>query len=669
MSTNTAPYGSWESPVTPESFTERTVTISQLRMDGADIYWVEDNPQREGRSVLLRRDAMGQTMEALPLLEGARLVTVETSVHGRGGRAYAVRDGFLVVSDGFDNRVYGFRVSDRGRTLVPLTPLSDRRYGDFEIDHSRGLVYAVEEDRSPVKEGGDPRNCLVAIPLDGSAARSPEKILTVFDGTDFVSSPTLSHDMERLAWISWDRPDMPWTRSVLHVGALGSDGLLLSDVKLVDHRDVCVYEPRWALDGDLIHVDDSTGWANFYRTEGFERRAGEPHDAWETRLRTRALHPAGQAFSQPHWLLGNHTYDNLDSNHLVCTWVEDGEQHLGAMRLDNGLLEEWQLGWWPVGNVASDSGRVIFLGDSPQNPPSIVEVVDREAIVIRPSSEMTIPAGCTAIPHHIDWRNRDDSTGHGLLYLPENGSYSAPAGTKPPLLVTVNPLPTMAAKPGMDYETQFWTSRGFAVLKVNLRGSTGWGKEYRSGLDGNWGVMEVQDCVDAALAMRADGIVDPNRIAVRGESMGAITALNAVESSEAFTAAVVGPGLGRARDLVKNSHKFAADYPKRLLGSFDQEDAVWDERDPLEHLDRVSAPVLLLQGGADALTPPNVVQEAYTRLAELGKKAALVLLPEEGHSFAGRRSVRKAWNTELAFYGQVWGFPTSSDIEVQIAND
>ena len=668
MSKETAGYGTWDSPITPESFTERTVNITQLRVDGPDIYWVEDNPQREGRSVLLRRDALGQTMEVLPMLEGARLVTVATSVNGRGGRGYAVRDGELVISDGNDNRVYAFRVSDRKRALVPLTPLSKCAYGDFEIDLARGLVYAVREDRRGLEQGQEPELSLVSIPLDGSAARQPELIRTIFSGTDFVAAPGLSHDGEKLVWITWNHPEMPWTQSQLHVGALSPTGDYLSDVVLVDHKDVCVYEPRWTLDGDLIHADDSTGWANFYRTEGFESRVGEPTDAWETRLRTRALHPSDQAFSQPHWQLGSHTYDNLDHNHLVCTWSKDGEKHLGTIQLDNGLLEEWPLGWWPVGNVAADAGRVVFLGDSAIEPDSIVEVRDREPVLVRPSSEMEVAPGYISQAANITWKNQDGTTGHGLLYLPRSEDFEAPDGERPPLLVSVNPMPTMAAHPGMDFSAQFWTSRGFAVLKPNPRGATGFGRDYRQALSGHWGEVDVTDCLDGVRHLINEGLVDPQRVGIRGESFGSVTVLSALEKSDLLSAGVVFAGAGDLRDLARNAHKFERNYPGRLVGSYELDDPAWSRVNPLEHLETISAPVLFMHGGKDPLTPVDTVRKAEEELRSMGKPVALEVFPEEGHRILHDRSIKLAWDTELAFYGEVWGFGTTSDVEVPISN-
>ncbi len=670
MAPDVAPYGTWISPVSANTLTERTVTLSQVRIDGPDIYWVEDNPRRQGRSVLLRRNALAQTSEVLPMLEGSRLVNVCTHVHERGGRAYAVKDGVIVISDGLDNRVYAMRVADRKRELRPLTPLTEKRYGDFEIDLARGVVYAICEDHRGVRAGTatEPKNSLVAIPIDGSAARDGDLIIPVFEGTDFVSAPTASPDGTKLAWLTWSHPEMPWTKSELHVGQLDDRGHLTSDVILVDHPGVCAYEPRWTLEGDLIHVDDSTGWANFYRTEGFRGRADEPADAWETRLRTRALHPGPQAFSRPHWQLGLHSYDNFDTEHLVCSWAEGEKWHIGTIRLDNGLLEEWDIGWEPLGNVASAQGRVVFLGHSPTETPAVIEILNAQVHVIRPSSEAQIDESVMSRPQNVTWTNRDGSEGYGVLYPPVNSQFEAPAGDKPPLLVSVHPVPTTSARRGLTVAIQYWTSRGFAVLEPNYRGSTGFGREYREALNGKWGEVDVTDCVDATKSLIYAGIVDPLRVAIRGESFGGLTVLLALENSEVFSAGAVVSGITNLDDFLKSTHKFEAHYPQRLMGTEDLEDPVWRERAPQEHLNRITAPVLFIHGTDDEFVSVHTVEEAYATLVSEGKPAAIELLPDEGHIFMHDRSVELSWQTELSFYGKVWGFEVDQQVDLDIAN-
>ena len=259
MSVTVAPHGVWKSPITGNSFTARSVTLSQVRVDGPDTYWVEGHPREGGRGTLLRRRSTGETGEVLPLIDGVRLPDIGTRVHEYGGKAYAVHHGVIVFSDRTDGRVYAFDTAEPRRGIRPLTTLSQVRYGDFWIADVRGLVYAVAEDHSGE---GEPVNSIVAIPLDGSAARNNDAIIPVFGGTDFAQAPTVSPDGTKLAWISWNHPNMPWTYSQLRVASLTFEGTIDQEVVLVDQPGVCVYEPRWTFDGELIHVDDASGWAN-----------------------------------------------------------------------------------------------------------------------------------------------------------------------------------------------------------------------------------------------------------------------------------------------------------------------------------------------------------------------------------------------------------------------
>ena len=411
MSVTVAPHGLWKSPISGDSFTARSVTLSQVRVDGPDTYWVEGHPLQGGRGTLLRRRGTGETGEVLPLIDGSRLPDVGTRVHEYGGKAYAVHHGVIVFSDQTDGRVYAFDTADPRRVVRPLTTLSKVRYGDFWIADVRDLVYAVAEDHSAP---GEPVNKIVAIPLDGSAARDDSAIITLFEGTDFAQAPTVSPDGTKIAWITWNHPNMPWTYSQLRVASLTFEGTIDQEVVLVDREGVCVYEPRWTLDGDLIHVDDSAGWANLYRTQGFVWQEGEDPNAWTSRLRTRALHPGPHAFSHPHWQLGLHSYDNYDNDYLVCSWAEDQVWHIGTIRIDNGMAEEWATGWWPIGNVAAADGRVVFLADSATHTPAIIEVSRGKTKVLRPSSEAEVPTALVSTAEMLTWKTSDGEEAHGL---------------------------------------------------------------------------------------------------------------------------------------------------------------------------------------------------------------------------------------------------------------
>ena len=665
MSVTVAPHGIWKSPITGDSFTARSVTLSQVRVDGPDTYWVEGHPLEGGRGTLLRRRGTGETGEVLPLIDGVRLPDVGTRVHEYGGKAYAVHHGVIVFSDRTDGRVYAYDTSDPRRGVRPLTTLSKVRYGDFWIADVRDLVYAVAEDHSGP---GEPVNSIVAIPLDGSAARDDSAIIPVFGETDFAQAPVVSPDGTKLAWISWNHPNMPWTSSQLRVASLTFEGRIDREVVLVDQPGVCVYEPRWTLDGDLIHVDDSSSWANLYRTQGFVWNEGEDPNAWTTRLRTRSLHPGRRAFSHPHWQLGLHSYDNYDNDLLVCSWAEDQEWHIGTVRVDNGMAEEWATGWWPIGNVAAADGRVVFLADSATHTPAIIEVSRGKTKVLRPSSEAEVPAALISTAQMLTWKTSDGEESHGLYYAPVNPDFRAPDGELPPLIVNVHGGPTSASRPGLSVPFQYWTSRGFAVLDVSFRGSTSFGRAYRQKLNGQWGVMDVQDCVDGAQYLIDLGYVDPKRIAIRGSSSGGFTALNALASSDIFTAGASFYGIADLVKLAQSSHKFESHYDQLLIGSDDVSDAVWAQRSPINRVDQIHAPLLLLHGGEDPVVPAAQAEEMYEALRAGGNAVALKLYQGEGHGFRSAVNIKDAWQTELSFYRTVWGIATDAPIHVEIAN-
>lgn len=644
-------FGSWDSPITTADLTNRSVTLSQVRVDGVDTYWVEGRAHQGGRRVLLRHHGYGVTEEVLPMIDDTSLPDVRTRVHEYGGRAYAVCDGLVVFSHAGDNRVYSFNTRRPSDGVQVLTALDERRYGDFEIAPVRGLVYAVCEDhRGP----GEPVNTLVAIPLDGSVARGDEDVHTIVEGTDFVSAPTLSPDGTKLAWLTWNHPQMPWTQSQLHVGALDFAGRIITAVTLVDEDGVCVYEPRWTLTGDLIHVDDSSGWANLYRTEGFSWDEDDDPAAWVGRLRTRRLHPAHKAFSHPHWQLGLHSFDNLDADHLICSWAEDAYWHLGTVRLDNGQLEPWQVPWWPVGNVAAGGERVIMLADSATQAPAVVEIRSGQSRVLRSSTYTELEPALISQARSFSCPTRDGSLTHGFFYPPTNPEFCAPDGEKPPLIVTVHGGPTSAARPGLSLQVQFWTSRGFAVADINHRGSTGWGRDYRCALDGNWGLMDVDDCADAVSYLVEKGWVDPHRVAIRGGSAGGFTTLAALARSNVFTAGTCLYGVADLRLLAEQTHKFESHYVYQLLGAQGLDDPVLEQRSPISQVQDIHAPLLWLQGADDKVVPPSQADVMVNALKAQGNEVEYKLYPGEAHGFVKAETIHDAMETELAFYRRVW---------------
>lgn len=648
-------YGTWESNITTQVMTARSVTLSQVRVDGSSTFWVERRSSSDARNVLMHHTTFAGSVEVLPMIEGRTLTNVATKVHEYGGRAYAVKNGIIVFSQVNDNRVYLYDLNDPLKGIRPLTQLNKCRYGDFELDLERRTVYAVCEDHSD-SQAKEPRNYLVSIPLDGSARDQVEAIKVIVQDSDFVMAPTLSPDGQKLAWITWNHPHMPWQQSKLQVADI-KDGVLHNPHVIVNQPNVAVSEPRWTLNGDLIHVDDSSGWLNLYRTEGFHAsyHTGSEPTQWREHLRTRRLHPAEKNFSQPAWQLGLHSYTNYDDKHLLCSWTVDGIWHLGTIRLDNGQLEEWNIGWWPVGNVTVANGRVILLADNATHPAAIIEVIGKEAKILRSSSYLDLEPAEISCAQAITWPTRDGQNCHGFYYPPTNPAFISEDAELPPLIVMAHGGPTSATRPGFNLGKQFWTSRGFAVLDVNYRGSSGWARAYADSLQGQWGVVDVNDCNDGVAYLISQKLADPRRIAIRGGSAGGYTVLAALVSSKLYTAGTSLYGIGDLKLLAAETHKFESRYMEGLVGTADVNSPIFTERSPIHHITQITTPLLLLQGKDDKVVPPSQAITMKEAMEAAGHQVELKLYDGEAHGFTKGETIRDAFETELNFYLSAWG--------------
>ncbi|GAA4433282.1 S9 family peptidase [Georgenia halophila] len=643
------PYGTWPSPVTPESLTARSVRLGEVAVDGDDTWWVESRPEEAGRSVLVRRTADGATTQVPAAMPDGSAPNVRSRVHEYGSTPFTVADGTVVFSHVADGRLYRAEVGSLGAdgVPVPLTPAAELRFADPVIDAVRSLVYAVQEDHTG---GGEPVNSLVAVPLDGSAA-----VRTVFAGTDFVLSPALSPDGTRVAWLAWDHPDMSWTAATLHVGTLADDGTLTDSSVVAGGTGVSVAQPVWTTAGDLVHVDDRTGWWNLYRTEA----PGTP-DA-----RTRALHPAEAEFTPPAWQ-SPRTVDVLDEDHLVCAWTEAGSWHLGSVRLTNGELEVWPLDRQPAGAIAAGRGRVVLVAASPTRPPAVVQVdlAAHELEVLRSSTDVRLDDGDTSRAEPVSWTSQDGATAHGFFYPPSSSTVTGPADELPPLVVMTHGGPTAATTSTFRLGIQFWTTRGFAVLDVNYGGSTGYGRAYRERLDGAWGVVDVADCATGALHLAESGRVDGRRMAIRGGSAGGYTTLAALTFTEVFSAGASHYGIGDLEALARDTHKFESRYLDGLVGPYPAAAQTYRDRSPIHHTEQLTAPLVLLQGTEDKVVPPNQAETMAEAVRAKGLPVALVMFDGEPHGFRRAENIQAAALAELAFYGQVWGFEPAGELPV-----
>ena len=639
MTKTTAPYGTWNSPITTDLIAGHSLSLDGLAVDGTALLWSESRPWEDGRTVLVRRNAEGQIHDLTPPPYSAR-----TRVHEYGGGAYAVHGEVTVFSNVPDNRV--FRIDPKG-AIAALTDRSDQRFADFEFDPQRGRVFAVREDHG---SAGEPVNCLVALDLAGSPANG--RRLTA--GHDFVSSPRLSPDGRRLAWITWDHPNMPWDEATLWCAEILPDGSLGPADQVAGGKDISVQEPRWSPNGVLHFVSDQTGWWNLYR--------------WNDHGPV-ALCETKKEFSTPAWTLGTATYGFLEGNLIACTPTDHGRQRL--FTLNNGQLTPLATPFETSTVLRAFNGRLALAGAGTADPGGIALLNPKSGTVewIRRVANIPLNPGDVALAQAFSFPTDGGLEAHGFFYPPRNNSFIGPPREKPPLLVMSHAGPTAATSTSFSLKIQYWTSRGFGVADVNYGGSTGYGRAYRKRLDGKWGLVDTADCLNAASHLAAEGRIDPTRMAIRGQSAGGYTTLAALTFHDLFAAGTSQYGVSDLMALARETHKFESHYLDRLLGPLPESTAVYEARSPLHHAQQLSCPVLFLQGLDDKVVPPNQAETMVDALDVRGVPVGYLTFEGEGHGFRRSETIRAALEAELAFYGRVFDFqPADALARLEIRN-
>ena len=642
-----APCGSWKSPITTDQIVAGTFTLRTVQPDGDAIYWIEARPSEGGRNVIVRCAPGAATVDVTPPPWNAR-----TRVHEYGDGAFCVKDG-VVWFTSFDQRLY--RLGRSGGEPRPLTP-EGLRYADACVDAARGRLYAIEEDHTGE---GEARNRVVAIGADDGAR------VVIAEGDDFYAAPRLSPDGGELAFIAWNHPDMPWDATELRTVAIGADGAFSAPARLLGGPGESVGEPRWAPDGTLYFVTDRNGWWNLHR-----RVPSDQHDAAGGTVESVCSLEA--EMSGPHWKFGVRSFDFLSADRAVCAIGENGRRSLAVVDLRKGKLSPVEAGYTEYDDVhALGEHDVVLLAASPWQETALVRIdlATGESDQIRRSSEVKVAEGYLAPPEPIEFPTEGGLTAHGFYYRPTNADFTVPEGERPPLLVFSHGGPTGATSTALRLGIQYWTSRGIAVLDVNYGGSTGYGRAYRERLKGQWGVVDVQDCVAGARFLVERGEVDAARLAIRGGSAGGYTTLCALTFTDVFAAGASHFGVSDLEALARDTHKFESRYLDGLLGPLPEAKAVYEARSPIHHVERLSCPLILFQGLEDRVVPPNQAEMMFEALKKKGIPVAYVPFEGEQHGFRKAESIKRALEGELYFYGKVFGFEPADAIEpVKIEN-
>lgn len=652
-----APYGTWESPITPTLVTSNSVRLGEIVVDGDDVYWLEGRPLEGGRQVVVHRSTDGRVADLTP-----PPYNVRTRVHEYGGGAYTVAAGVVFFSNYADQRVYRLAPGAEAR---PLTPEVDLRYADYTYDPRRKRLLAVREDhRASDREA---INTIVALDAEPRAEQSDEGRVLV-SGNDFYSNPRLSADGSRLAWLAWNHPNMPWDGTELWVAEVLSDGTLGNRQRVAGGKDESVVQPEWAADGTLYFSTDRGNWWNLYR--------------WREGQEVEPFYLVEAEIGGPAWVFGTRWYTMMPGGRLACTYVANGSRQVIVIDLQGGQSgAERPPGraittpYTSISSISATSNRLVFIGSSPTVAPQVV-LLDpaRDWIeVARRSSDIDLDAGYLSIPEEIEFPTENGGqpagTAYGYFYPPKNRDYVAPPGESPPLIVISHGGPTSATGTSLSLGIQFWTSRGFAVMDVNYGGSTGYGRAYRQRLNGNWGIVDVDDCSNAARYLAERGLVDRNRLAIRGGSAGGYTTLAALTFRDVFQAGASHFGVSDLEALATDTHKFESRYLDSMIGPYPERRDLYLERSPIHHTERLSCPIIFFQGLEDKVVPPNQAELMIDAMRRKGLPVAGLFYEGEQHGFRRAENIQRTLEAELSFYGQIFGFkPAGETTPVHVEN-
>jgi len=638
-----APYGTWPSPVSAEMVASAGIDIGHVVLDRETVYWREQRPTEDGRGVVVRHD--GETREDITP-EG---VNVRSLVHQYGGGDFAIHDSVVFFTDYDDQRVYR-RSGDSDPVAITPEPTTERglRYADFEVTADGHVVYCVREDHDAA--AGDDGTDEPVTTLVRLSAESGEEPKVVASGHDFYAAPRLSPDGDRLAWLTWDHPRMPWDGTQLHVADVNDDGTLSDERIVMGGPEESAFQPAWRPDGTLHAVSDRNGWWNLYRQEG---------DNWV------AYREAAAEYGVPQWQFGLATYAFLDDGRVATTVTRNGEQALELVGPD-GSRDVPDLPYEVFApRIRSDGESVFVIASGPATPERLVRWTPDESTgpeVLRRASELSFDDAYVSTPDHVTVPTRDGSETHAFVYPPTNPDVEPPADALPPLVVVAHGGPTSATHPVFNLAIQYFTSRGFAVADVNYRGSTGYGRAYREALYGEWGTTDVEDCIDVARSLADEGRVDSDRVAVRGGSAGGFVVLSAVAFHEDVAAGTSYYGVADLARLAELTHKFESRYLDQLVGPYPEEADTYEARSPVHHADEVDVPVLVLQGADDQVVPLSQAEAMVEALDAQSVPHDLLVFENEQHGFRRADARKRAHEAELAFYGDVFGFDPADDL-------
>jgi dipeptidyl aminopeptidase/acylaminoacyl peptidase len=642
MPAPTATLGHWHSPISAALLASQGLRLNEPQLCGERVFWLEARPLERGRTTLMCSH-LGHTQELLPAPHSLR-----TRAHEYGGGAYLVVGDLVFMVLDADQRIYQLPLcpstgAPQLAQLRALTPAGAYRYADFCFDVQRNRLLAVRENYT--QDAHNPPNDIIALALDESAADAPASlhISVLASGADFYSNPRLSPCGKQLSYLQWNHPQMPWDGSELIIANLDTAGAVSQRACIAGGTTEAIVQPQWSPQGELFFISDRSDWWNLYCWDG---------------QRSHALLKMAAEFAAPRWVFGLSYYGFVTAEEIFCAYSTQGEWQLGLIRLTkkaptiSARLEPIASEFCALSHIVCAPGRAVFIAASRHRGEQIFTYNAASATVtaLQNQATMALDPAYISAPEALSFNTSDGELAHGFFYRPNNPEHTYLAPALPPLLVMCHGGPTGATDTSLNLKIQFWTSRGFAVLDVNYRGSSGYGRIYRDRLKRNWGITDVIDVCSGAEYLVAQGLVNPQQLAIRGSSAGGYTVLAALTFAHTFKLGASLYGIGDLAALAQDTHKFEARYLDSLVGDYPAEREVYRARSPIHHIDKLTCPVIFLQGLQDKVVPPAQAEAMVAALTHKGIYTEYVTFAEEGHGFRQGDNIARALEAELAFY-------------------
>ncbi len=630
-----AAYGTWSSPIDASLTTTNSVSLDELQLHSTGTYWLERRPEEQGRCVIVKH-CLGGSRDLIDKPYSAR-----SRVHEYGGGVYCIASNGLYFVNDKDQNIY-FHPSDS--VPIAITDNSNCRYADLQLDEKGQRLICIQQCSAT----GEDVNTLISIDLNRKT------ISLLHSGQDFYASPRLSPCLNKLSWLCWNHPDMPWDKTTLWLADI--HGHQLCNATTIQHpesKQTSIFQPQWSTDNQLYFVSDISGWWNIYRYQDNT---------------IQAISDEKLEFGLPQWVFCQSSYAFTNSNTILCAPIDNGIAKLALLNIDGGQLTPISTPWNSFSSIQAIGKHYCFIAAAADCVPEVVSLQSGTTKTLKKSCLIQLDAAYFSYGKSLRFRTRHNDDAFAIYYPPANKDYLATSNEKPPLIVLCHGGPTAMADPSLDIRKQYWTSRGFALLDVNYSGSSGFGRAYRQRLNSRWGLRDAEDCCDGAQHLVDMGLADGDRLIIKGGSAGGYTVLSALTFHQTFAAGTSYYGIGDLETLTTDTHKFEARYLDRLVGPYPQEKQKYQQRSPINHVEQLNCPVIFFQGTEDKVVPKEQAEKMFNALKEKAIPVAYIAFEGEQHGFRKAETIQQALQAELSFYLKIFNIAVKTDYPLKIEN-